>query len=980
MVRPFDKLSELTTGFSNYTAKYLQQIAAVKDELIARLEHAGLRDEVHPWQPAWDLEREMDIVAHVAPPGREQLGFLGCYYGLQYLRMNIQAVDALRAGVVPGANAGEVFAEFHAAIGADYSRLVVTFMRKVLDVLIGAAPVPPFVICGVGTLTDQDDIDIAVVVREEEGREELNRVLGRLSALMLRYATRFHFYLSENVSPHSFATALDEYRAYAERRPADFVVISELLNAAPLYGDRELFDTLQREIVERYYADGEGGRIYHEGFIRGALGDIVALASRDFDDDRIVPKDEVLRIIKSLVQVKRCIRDLRGTDVRENLSRLAALEPANAEIYRELDEALVFAEVLRYLYQLLVVQDEVVILDTPVMKENLARVAAAMGYERRGAVGADESLLVHYYDYVARVRAAAGRLGDEVGGYLRKSSAFLRLAAEEARPAGGLLKRTLKLIRFWAGATFWEDVFELLLSDDKKFLRALAAGFNALPAAERELRINELVGLVKRNAELFIKLLVTLGENRDEVDARELFAAMSAAFLRDFRTFYNPAREAAALYAARPTLLNRYLAEVDYETAREFMELAAGPVAVPSLRRAAASLRELCRLRYYGSAFLRRYFRAVLRKYPDCLRFLDEPRRLAEKSQGILAESALVASPQKKKELLGDYYDLELLRVGLKTIAGATVEETNAEYTEFSDTYLLYLFDACREELAEDYGRWVTSFDLMAIYVAGGHAREWAFNDDYDLIVLIDTDDERLQELGGAVISTMNAEICRRGIMPHYRFAEHFGSYVIPVGQLEAFFRGRPKNDFIEKSQILESRLVVGTSTFEDDLHERVIKTFILGDAERYVADMAAEMASRRDAVGDVFLPTNIKECVGGLRDIIMALLICKAHFGIRDPLTSHILEAIARAYPPAGLELRSIYNSMCFLKNLRDVYRLTVCVDDNLDFGHADVVGEVLGFEGEGPGARGEQVKAAFEHTTAKVAAEIDALLHKII
>lgn len=979
MPRRFDRLNDLAAEFSNYTSKYLQQIGAAVDELTTRLEQAGLRDEVHLWQPAWNLEREMDIVSHVAPGGRERIRYLGCYYGLQYLRMNIQAVEALRAGVVPGASRGDVYREFLTNIGSSYSQLVVTFMRKVLDNLIGAEELPPFVICGVGTLTDQDDVDIAVVVADEENRNALNLVLSRLSSVMLRYATRFHFYLSENVSPESFATSLEEYRQYAETHPGDYIVISELLNAEPLYGDRVLFDRLQQEIIERYYADSGADKIYREGFVRGALGDAVSLANRDFENDRIVPKDDALRVIKSLVHIKRTIHGLREPNVWHNLKRLADIEPWNAEKNDVLERGLVFFEILRYLYQLLVVQDEVIILDTPVMAENLARVAAAMGYRRRGTVGPEETLLVHYYDSVDRVRAVANDLANEAEENLRNHSVFLDLASWTARRPGELLNRTLKLIRFLVKAAFWDDVFELLVASDKKLLRALVDDFNALPPERRESRVNELVGLVKRNAELFMKLLVLLGENRDEVGARELFGAMSAAFLREFETFYNPAREAAQLFTTRPVLLNRYLAEIDYDAAKRFMELVAREVTVPSLKAAAAALRSLCKLRYYGSAYLRRYLQAILKKYPDCLYLLDDLEPLAEKSQGILAEAAIVPSPAVKKELLGDYYDLELLRIGLMTLNGATIEETNARYTEFSDDYLNFLFDACREELAEEYGRWVTSFDVMAIYAAGGHAREWAFNDDYDLIVLIDSEDEKLQELGGAVISAMSAEICKRGMMPHYRFLEHFGSYVIPVSQLEEFFRRGNETDFIEKSQLLESRLVVGTSTFEEDTYERIIKPFVFNYADDYIADMKAEMASRQQAVGEVFLPNNVKECVGGLRDIVMAILICKARFGIRDPLTSQILEGIGRVYPQAGLELRSLYNSMCFLKNLRDVYRLTVCLDDNLDFEHADVVGEVLGFEGDVPGERGRQVKEAFERTTAKVAAEIKSVLAKV-
>jgi hypothetical protein len=979
MPRRFDKLSELAAEFSNYTSKYLQQTGAVIDELTVRLEQAALRDEVHLWQPAWNLEREMDIVSHVAPEGTERLRYLGCYYGLQYLRMNIQAVEALRAGVVPGAGRAEVYREFLASIGANYSQLVVTFVRKVLDLLLGAQEMPPFAICGVGTLTDQDDVDVAVVVGEGQDREALNSVLSRLSSVMLRYATRFHFYLSENVSPENFATSLDEYLAYAESRPGDYIVISELLNAELLYGDRALFDRLKHEVVERYYADSDFDGIYHEAFVRGALGDVVSLTSRDFETDRIVPKDEGLRAIKSLVHVKRAIHGLREPDLGRNLRRLGDIEPWNAGKYDVLEKALVYFEVLRYLYQLLVVQDEVIILDTPVMTENLARVAATMGYSRRGAVRPEASLLVHYYDAVDDVRAVAHDLAREIEETLRNSSVFLRLVSSAPQRPGEFLRRTLQLIRFLAGVAFWDDVFELLSASNKKLLRALVADFNALPPQKRERRVNELVGLVKRNAELFIKLLVLLGENREEVEGRELFEALSRAFLREFATFYNPAREAAHLFAVQPLLLHRYLAEIDHDTARQFRALASREVTIASLKAPAASLRELCRLRTYASAYLRRYLQVALRKYPDCLNILEDMEGLAEKAQGILAEASIITPPAEKKELLGDYYDLALLRIGLMTLNGATIEESNAAYTEVSDDYLNFLFDACREELAEEYGRWVTSFDVMAIYAAGGHAREWAFNDDYDLIVLLDSEDVKLQELGGAVISAMSSEICKRGMMPHYRFLEHFGGYVIPIRQLEEFFRRGDETDFIEKSQLLESRLVVGTSTFEEDIYTRIIKPFVFDRADEYVAAMKGEMASRQRAVGEIFLPTNVKECVGGLRDIVMTMLICKARFGIRDPLTSHLLEGIGRIYPQAGLELRSLFNSMCFLKNLRDVYRLTVCLDDNLEFEHADVVGEVLGFEGEAPGEKGRQVREAFERTTAKVAAEIESILAKV-
>jgi UTP:GlnB (protein PII) uridylyltransferase len=215
--------------------------------------------------------------------------------------------------------------------------------------------------------------------------------------------------------------------------------------------------------------------------------------------------------------------------------------------------------------------------------------------------------------------------------------------------------------------------------------------------------------------------------------------------------------------------------------------------------------------------------------------------------------------------------------------------------------------------------------------------------------------------------------------MTHYRFMEHFNDYVIPLSALEAFFAASRDGDFIEKSQILESRLIVGTAAFEEQYHERIIRRFIFADADRYIADMRAEMASRHASVGDVIPMTNLKECVGGLRDIVMTTLVYKARYGIRDPLTVNILEAIARLFPEAGVELRSLHNSLCFLKTLRDVYRLTICVDDDIDFDQADVVAEILGFEGDGTADRCARMRDAYARTTAKVAAEVRSLLAKV-
>jgi len=98
---PLDRLRIRAARLSSYARRFVDNVDESQADLVARLEHAGLRDEVHLRQPAWDLEREMDIVAHVAADDDERIRFLGCYFGLQYLRMNVQALDALAGGLFP---------------------------------------------------------------------------------------------------------------------------------------------------------------------------------------------------------------------------------------------------------------------------------------------------------------------------------------------------------------------------------------------------------------------------------------------------------------------------------------------------------------------------------------------------------------------------------------------------------------------------------------------------------------------------------------------------------------------------------------------------------------------------------------------------------------------------------------------------------------------------------------------------------------
>jgi len=261
----------------------------------------------------------------------------------------------------------------------------------------------------------------------------------------------------------------------------------------------------------------------------------------------------------------------------------------------------------------------------------------------------------------------------------------------------------------------------------------------------------------------------------------------------------------------------------------------------------------------------------------------------------------------------------------------------------------------------------------LAISAAGGHGRGWAFSDDLDLLVFADREDEETLELADALVAAVSAELTKRGILPHYLLLDYFGRYVTPLPGLAAYFSSHAE-DFVAASQLLEARRVVGTSRFDERLEALILRPYVFGRADAYIRAMAAEGEARRREVGPG--PCyDLNECPGGLRDVTMAFLMYKARYGLTASAEEDVVEAVLREDAGAGFALAAVRNALSFLIRLRYVYRLTVCVDDRLDFEHADVVGEVLGFNGGEPGTAAAAARKAFERTTAYVAARLDEL-----
>jgi len=387
-----------------------------------------------------------------------------------------------------------------------------------------------------------------------------------------------------------------------------------------------------------------------------------------------------------------------------------------------------------------------------------------------------------------------------------------------------------------------------------------------------------------------------------------------------------------AVFENYPKLMNDFLAGLHDDDRERFTRIFEDEVWNEEVEELRKNLLYFCKLHCSSSHYFKRFLQRTVDRYAEYVRHLHEPARLKVIAKGIFARVDTFPTFARKKEELGSYYDLEFLRIGLECREGAPSEQINAEFTEFVDTYLESLFDICKQEVRSQAEMWVRTRDLLAIYAAGGHGRKLAFDDDYDLIILLNSDDPEIRNYCGRILTRMNSEIIKRGTMPQYRFAERFGNYVTTFTELKDLFEAPDEVTFIDMSQLMGARKIVGSKKFEVELYHRIIRPHILDHQDSFVRQIADEIRSRHQAVDQgVISALDIKETKGGLRDIELMLLILMARSDLWRPVTQELYTPLAERLPHRAYDLDQMFGSFRYLKHVRDIYRLAVAAEDNL-------------------------------------------------
>lgn len=985
-----DRLKERAQSLSNHYSKYITIIDKNFDALMGRLERACMIERVHLWTSAHNYRDEMNIIAQVGESEKEKLQDLGCYFAYQFLQTNLSALDALLLDLTTDAPKISVYKQFMLRVGHEFRDLTSAYMEQLLNLFLPPQSNIEYVFLGVGTRSDQDDIDVGVVDRGQEERDVLNRAIGKMSQEMFKKAISLHFHLSEHVgNEQSYSASIDEYKELLDKEIHDFVIITELLGAARILGSRKLYSDFRRKITFRYYFDDRDGKFlkFHEGYLRGIIGETRSFMLRELSRDRISPKTDGLRMIKGGLYAAKTIFNLRQVNAWAILDELEKRDKKRKQYYERLQTPLTFFEVFRYLYQLFVAQEEQIILNDPATVENLERVAEAMGYDDVGAASATEFLISDYYRNVLNAREIVKELLPYSQRHLSSITVFGKLlrhkkATEEGKKRiGNLAIRFLDESRFFRGTRFWDDIIVVLSSKEGQILKRLINDMCSLPEDKRTEVLNQFIEWSWNSFIATFSFMVLMHRNRKVLPECNLFHSFNEIFFQRLQGTAEIAQRLSIVFKNYPQLMLEYVNILSEKQQRTFYKWLDRKTWDEEVLPARDRLRLFLKLHYSTSKYFKRIMHKVLSAHPEYINYLDDPSRLFVIGKGHLAEVERAYGMQNKLSKLRAYHNFEFFRACLNTLSGRPVASIAMEFTEFSDTYLRMLFDVCKQAVDKEIGKKMQTRDLLGILVTGGHGQMLAFDDDYDLIILLNSDDKDILNYAASIVAKMHRQIVKCGIMPHYRFSDHTASYVCTFSQMKKILKDANEDLFIDLSQLLVARMIVGSSLLQHTYEKEIITKFIFERKKDYISHILQELKDRRKRYMQCpNSSVNLKEAPGGIRDIEMMLLMFRALHEWDEISNYRAFEQLAHIYPKFSSDFEQLLQYYKFLRMIRNLNRLTIAADDNLNKKYINHLAENLQIEASPSASPSSILLKDVEQTLVSVKELLDKIIQKIL
>jgi hypothetical protein len=915
----FRKLGREISRFANHTRKLLR---ASQKYRLPLLEASAWSEGAAPMaeRPA-NPHAAMKAIEKFARTRREdRTALLGAYFAHHHLRMQAElSRELLRESF--NTSPDHRFAVCHRLYSrADQDRRA--WISALLELTIQAAAPEisndDYAAFNVGALTDHEDVDLALVVASTEARDVLSHSFAQVTKTFVRFASKIQLFLTEQfLTPRSCAL-IEEYEQLLEHPTEHVVSTTQLLGAQHLAGSPRLARSLEERVTSRFYA-GQGSPILHEAYLRSVMNELRHHLLPATIPGVLSPKREVYVPAKLVIAAMRVIHGVHEARPPQALALLRDRDPENGDVYRGLADAFVVNEVLRWLTFLYVAHsDELDLTDESVRKAS-KRVALLMG------VG-ENRLIDTYADIRAQALRSTATLSLAIARHLGRVSTFRKIVQSAESLSGenqNLVLKLLDALESHKGGVFWDEVVELLgiPPTAKRFI----GDFERLEEEERMRVARRYVKMMCADSATMIDLLVLVASSSSST---VFFRAMLDVIAED--------------ESCRESFIDR----LDTETRSEALYRLARSYPVSSLaaladlidapgeggaERVARALRAVILVEHHSSNWLARLSQRVIGRTPEFLQRLGDPRRLKDLSHELSMRAAREPEAREQIELLGDGFDVASLRAAILAVVEGSPTARDAEYTQAVDQYVRELYKACFREVqssaSEFEGHRVGNG--IAIYATGGYGRGEAFGADWDYIAVVDRDDPTLKKFFGKILQRVSVIMARRGLLPHNRFTDHFNAYVVSIPELQEYFARRSDQTFIDEAEVLEARFFLGDPIVARKFKEEVFDRLYRFGRRDFIRDLLQELHNRRSRPP---LGLNIKLSPGGLREIHLLWLAIRVYAALPGPLVAELLPQAERALPKHKSDLRFLIAATEELRRARELYRLVVAVDDQLD------------------------------------------------
>ncbi len=912
----------------NHFQKNIQNIHNILPAFQKALSKYNLVQKINLSGLGRHYARDMNYICQLPENRRTILDFLGCYCSLQLLRFNLHFLDWLDYQLTVTRNRERIYKKFMLDSGWEFRKITAAYMQSLLILLKEDKNIPNFVITGVGTRSDQDDIDVGIIDDGGEDRIWLNKVIDRMGIEMMRFATNFHFHLSEHVGSQIYSASIPEYQELLTPKIGNFVILTEMLGAAFIIGDKYLFERFRSEVTDRYYYKGSSNK-YHEGYLRGIMGEIVDLYSRAVDKNHLHPKFDGLRIIKNAVYAYKTRFGIQEVNPWKIIKILKKIYPAFRSEFCDLERSLSFLEVFRYLYQLLVVQEEYIPVSENAIIVNLQTVVAKLGYQDFGPYQGLNQLLHDYLEAVNRVHGTIPALIDDLSHHLKHISVFKRYARKSSgHPIARDFSRQLL---FFESSYYWNDLFQMLAHMPPRLNEILLADIEGMKPDQRKDTLNLLIQWTGYNPEFIFKFCSTFDSGLPE-NQLSLLNEIISIYFNTYENDFDFVPKIVSFYRKHSTLFCKILHFFNAENLNKLNIIIHRNTYRGEIALHQKNLAELVELVSSSSHYFKRVIQNIYFEFSNYTCFIREPEIIGTESARILRQLPHIHHINKKKQAINNYYDIKFFQVGLETLKGKSVLEINQNFTSFVSIYFRELYKICLKEVVRNPQKAARLARCFTIYACGGNGRGQAFDDDFDMIIIVDCESPAEKGLFREIVSLMNTEMIKRGTLPHFRFSQHFGEYMCPYCELKKLLDSDYAGRYIDKSQLLEARLLYGSHFFHERFLTEIINGIIFARGEEYILQMLKEINERHNKTLEFQdSGANIKECTGGLRDIEMIVLIYKVLYQLMETDTYQLINSFYHLDKELQPHWKAVKNALIFLQKFRYMYRLIMATDDNV-------------------------------------------------